>query len=75
MNDNRVTSAAAQECLEIANRCLIESSRTLDREAGRARPRPFVEPDLVSGSLTSRRRSRRGCRQEDDAQPLPAPRP
>jgi len=33
MSDNRVTSAAAQECLEMANRCLIESSRTLDREA------------------------------------------
>jgi len=33
MNDNRMTSAAAQECLELANRCLIESSRTLDREA------------------------------------------
>jgi hypothetical protein len=33
MNDNPMTSAAAQECLELANRCLIESSRTLDREA------------------------------------------
>jgi hypothetical protein len=33
MNDNRMTSAAAQECLKLANRCLIESSRTLDREA------------------------------------------
>jgi hypothetical protein len=33
MSDNRLTSAAAQECLEMANRCLIESSRTLDREA------------------------------------------
>jgi hypothetical protein len=33
MNDNRMTSAAAQECLELANKCLIESSRTLDREA------------------------------------------
>jgi hypothetical protein len=33
MNDNRMRSAAAQECLELANRCLIESNRTLDREA------------------------------------------
>jgi hypothetical protein len=33
MNDNRITSAAVQECLELANRCLIESNRTLDREA------------------------------------------
>ena len=33
MNNNRVKSAEAEECLELANRCLIESSRTLDREA------------------------------------------
>jgi hypothetical protein len=33
MNDNRMMNAAAQECLELANRCLIESNRTLDREA------------------------------------------
>jgi hypothetical protein len=33
MTDNRMTSAAAQEYLELANRCLIESNRTLDREA------------------------------------------
>jgi hypothetical protein len=33
MNNNEVTSGAAQECLELANRCLIESTRTLDREA------------------------------------------
>jgi hypothetical protein len=33
MSDNRVTSVAAQECLEMANRCLVESSRTSDREA------------------------------------------
>jgi hypothetical protein len=32
MNDNPMTSAAAHECLELANRCLIESGRTLDRE-------------------------------------------
>jgi hypothetical protein len=34
MSDNRITSTATatQECLEMANRCLIESSRTLDRE-------------------------------------------
>jgi hypothetical protein len=33
MTDSRMTSAAAQEYLELANRCLIESNRTLDREA------------------------------------------
>jgi hypothetical protein len=33
MSDSRKNSAATQECLEMANRCLIESSRTLDREA------------------------------------------
>jgi hypothetical protein len=36
MTDNRMTSAAAQEYLELANRCLIESNRTLDREAADA---------------------------------------
>jgi hypothetical protein len=33
MNDNRMKSAEAQECLEMASRCLVESNRTLDREA------------------------------------------
>jgi hypothetical protein len=33
MNDNRMKSAEAQECLELASKCLIESNRTLDREA------------------------------------------
>jgi hypothetical protein len=33
MNGNGIKSAEAQECLELANRCLIESNRTLDREA------------------------------------------
>jgi hypothetical protein len=33
MNNNQIRSAEAEECLELANRCLIESSRTLDREA------------------------------------------
>jgi hypothetical protein len=36
MTDNRMSSAAAQEYLELANRCLIESNRTLDREAADA---------------------------------------
>jgi len=33
MNNDQANSAAVQECLGLANRCLIESSRTLDREA------------------------------------------
>jgi hypothetical protein len=33
MNSNQIRSAEAEECLELANRCLIEASRTLDREA------------------------------------------
>jgi hypothetical protein len=49
MNDNRMTSAAAQECLELANRCLVESGRTLDREAAdtlrRLAQRYFKEAD------------------------------
>jgi hypothetical protein len=49
MSDNRITSAATQECLEMANRCLIESSRTLDREAAdtlrRLAQRYFKEAD------------------------------
>jgi hypothetical protein len=36
MNDNRIKSVEAKESLELANRCLIESSRTLDREAADA---------------------------------------
>jgi hypothetical protein len=32
MGDNQMKNEAAQECLELANRCLIESGRTLDRE-------------------------------------------
>jgi hypothetical protein len=49
MSDNRITSAATQECLEMANRCLIESHRTLDREAAdtlrRLAQRYFKEAD------------------------------
>jgi hypothetical protein len=33
MNGNRITSAAAQERFVLATRCLIESTRTSDREA------------------------------------------
>jgi hypothetical protein len=33
MGDNQTRKDAAQECLELANRCLVEASRTLDREA------------------------------------------
>jgi hypothetical protein len=33
MGDNQAKNDAAQECLELGNRCLIEANRTLDREA------------------------------------------
>jgi hypothetical protein len=33
MGDNRAKNHAAQECLELGNHCLVEASRTLDREA------------------------------------------
>jgi hypothetical protein len=32
MGNNRSKNDATQECLELANRCLMEASRTLDRE-------------------------------------------
>jgi hypothetical protein len=49
MNYNQMKSAEAEECLELANQCLIESSRTLDREAADTRrhlaKRYFKEAD------------------------------
>jgi hypothetical protein len=33
MGDDRSKDDATEECLDLANRCLIEASRTLDREA------------------------------------------
>jgi hypothetical protein len=32
MGDDRSKNDAMEECLDLANRCLIEASRTLDRE-------------------------------------------
>jgi hypothetical protein len=32
MGNNGSQNDATQECLELANRCLVEASRTLDRE-------------------------------------------
>ena len=59
MSDNRITSAATQECLEMANRCLIESNRTLDREAAdtlrRLAQRYFKEADRHKMSEQSAR--------------------
>jgi hypothetical protein len=47
-----VCRAAAQECLELANRCLIESSRTLDREAA-----DTLSPAWGGGSVPLGRRA------------------
>jgi hypothetical protein len=62
MGENQRRNDAAQECFELASRCLVEASRTLDREAaGTLRnlaKRYFKEADAQEHRAAERRCAR-----------------